>query len=230
MAKKKFSLFVNRKNTLLDDIDTCLLVLLTNKISCFLATKRCYLFFPRCVNSIYDSKMNSKDKRKRKTDDYDRPFQIKDVFSRLFKTAVDIIVVFSVIILIVGFLPENKNFPIEPVHFDNEHLYNGLQNLQWNDDLVTKSKFIAQDQLFGPESLVDIDDYIYTGVLGGRIVRVHKINHKVEEVVRFKNTEECRKLIFKCFNVFFLIFQLFYRKFSQIKIRKLWTIFGFEKT
>lgn len=151
-------------------------------------------FFSPVLRFGFRLKMNQKDRRKQ-NNDYDRPFQIKDVFSRLFKTAVDIIVVWSVIILIVGFLPENlfKNFPIQPAYFDNEHLYNGLQNLHWNDDLVTKSKFLGQNELFGPESLVDIDDYIYTGVLGGRIVRVHKTNHKVEEVVRFKNTEECRK-------------------------------------
>ncbi|KAH7640277.1 hypothetical protein DERF_004790 [Dermatophagoides farinae] len=121
-------------------------------------------------------------------------FQIKDLFSLLYKTTFDILFYTTVISIIFGLLPDQffNDFPIIPMKYDNEHFYKGLYGFEWNDHLVSKAKMIAINQVHGPESLADIGDYIYTGILGGRIVRIHKQTEQIDEIVRYNNSKECQ--------------------------------------
>ncbi|OTF72539.1 Strictosidine synthase/Gluconolaconase-like protein, partial [Euroglyphus maynei] len=114
--------------------------------------------------------------------------------SQLSETTFDILLYTTIISIIFGLLPDQffNDFPIKPIKYENEHLYKGLYGFEWNDHLVGKTKMIAMNQIHGPESLVDSGDYIYTGVLGGRIVRIHKQTEQIDEIVRFNNSKQCQ--------------------------------------
>ncbi|KAF7494638.1 Adipocyte plasma membrane-associated protein [Sarcoptes scabiei] len=131
--------------------------------------------------------------------------QIKNVFSSLYKIIFDTIFYTILFSLFLGLLPESffSKFDLKPLSFDNDHLnkYRSYSHLKWNNDLVIKSKYIGSDVLHGPESLAEIGDYIYTGTLGGKLMRIHKRNHQIETVLQFKETNRCRKnsfMIDKC--------------------------------
>lgn len=125
--------------------------------------------------------------------------QIKDVFSRLYKIIFDIFFYTAILATVLALLPDHlfKDFPIKPTRFLNEHLNKGIGKLSWNNDLVTNAEHIGKGQLLGAESLVEVNDWIYTGLTDGRLVRVHKQTHGIEDVVRLlSDTKDCCKLLF----------------------------------
>ena len=116
--------------------------------------------------------------------------QIKDIFSRLYKLVFDIFFYTAITSTLLGLLPDHlftKFSQFKPVQYQNDHLFRGLQGHQWNNDLVSKAKFIGVSELYGPESLLVIGDYIFTGLADGRLVKIHKTTEKIEEVVQFGN-------------------------------------------
>ena len=136
--------------------------------------------------------------------------QVKDIFSRLYKIIFDILFYTAIISTLLGLLPDHlfEKFPIKPTAYQNEHLFHALYGHQWNNDLVTKAKLIGVNQLYGPESLVDIGEYIYTGLADGRLVRLHKTTEQIEDVVRFSTSQECGKYVAKI-----LFFYILYIKY-----------------
>lgn len=122
-------------------------------------------------------------------------FQIKNLFSRLYKLTFDVFFYSSALACLLALLPEHlyNDFPFNPTSFPNDHLHLGLRGLKWNNDLVTKAKRVGAGTLYGPESLAEAGEHIYTGLADGRIVRIHKGNHKVEDVVRIIDAKQCGK-------------------------------------
>ena len=117
--------------------------------------------------------------------------QIKDIFSRLYKIIFDIFFYTAVSATVLGLLPDHlftKFSHFKPVIFQNDHLFRGLQGQKWNNDLVSKAKLIGVGELYGPESMIVIDEYIFTGLADGRLVKIHKTTEKIEEVVQFGNS------------------------------------------
>lgn len=124
--------------------------------------------------------------------------QIKDIFSQLYKIVFDIFFYTAILSIVLAVLPDHlfKEFPIQPTRFLNEHLNKGIGKHSWNNDLVVKATHIGKGQLLGGESLVEVGDWIYTGLTDGRLVRVHKRTHDIENVVRLVGkVSDCRKLL-----------------------------------
>lgn len=121
--------------------------------------------------------------------------QIKDIFSRLYKITFDLFFYTAIIATILALLPENlfPTFPLNPNPYSNEHLFKGLYGHQWNNDLVINATFIGTSQLYGPESMVSVGEYIYTGLADGRLVRIHKTTEEIELVLQFSTLPECGK-------------------------------------
>ncbi|KAJ6224790.1 hypothetical protein RDWZM_003335 [Blomia tropicalis] len=119
--------------------------------------------------------------------------QIKDIFSRLYKITFDLFFYTAIIATILALLPENlfPTFPLNPNPYSNEHLFKGLYGHQWNNDLVINATFIGTSQLYGPESMVSVGEYIYTGLADGRLVRIHKTTEEIELVLQFSTLPEC---------------------------------------
>lgn len=151
--------------------------------------------------------------------------QIKDFFSRLYKLVFDIFFYSAVISVILGLLPDHlfsRFNQFKPVAYQNDHLFRGLQGLTWNNDLVEKAKLLGVDELYGPESLHVIGEYIYTGLADGRLVRVHKDSEKIDEIVNFGNVKDgcgenlCSLLLVKHDNRAELMISFYYKQHLEL--------------
>lgn len=119
--------------------------------------------------------------------------QIKDIFSRLYKIIFDIVFYTAIVSIGLALLPDHlfpKFSQFKPVAYQNDHLFKGLQGHQWNDHLVSKARLLGANELYGPESLIVIDEFIYTGLADGRLVKIHKETEKVEDVVQFGDPDK----------------------------------------
>ena len=119
-------------------------------------------------------------------------FQIKNLFSRLYKTAFDIILYTLIFATILALLPNHLfvNFPIEPKSYEivvPEKVDN------WNNDLVDKSELLVKGVAIGPESLAIKDNFIYTGLADGRLVEINKKTLKTRDISRFGTKFLCSK-------------------------------------
>ncbi|CAG2121607.1 unnamed protein product, partial [Medioppia subpectinata] len=119
-------------------------------------------------------------------------FQIKNLFSRLYKTAFDIILYTLILSTILALLPSNLfvNFPLEP----KSHVLNIPDKVDnWNNLLVEKSEFLLNGVIVGPESLANKDNFIYTGLADGRLVEINKKTLKTRDIARFGTKLLCGK-------------------------------------
>ncbi|CAG2178492.1 unnamed protein product, partial [Oppiella nova] len=118
-------------------------------------------------------------------------FQIKNLFSRLYKTAFDIILYTLIFATILALLPNHLfvNFPIEPKSYE---LVVPEKVDNWNNDLVDKSELLLKGVVIGPESLAIKDNFIYTGLADGRLVEINKKTLKTRDISRFGTKLLCK--------------------------------------
>ncbi|XP_054162374.1 adipocyte plasma membrane-associated protein-like [Oppia nitens] len=111
-------------------------------------------------------------------------FQIKDLFSILFKTLVDILVLAVISAVILALLPFNifSDFPIDPKSRDVKFA-DKLDN--WNNHLVDRAQHLLNGVIVGPESLAEKNAFLYTGLADGRLVEINKETLKTRDVANF---------------------------------------------
>ena len=113
---------------------------------------------------------------------------MKDFFSFIWKTTFDICLYSYILVSIIGLLPNSlfKDFPLDPKSYTidiPDHIDN------WNNHLNTKSEYLLEAIVIGPESLAERDGFIYTGVADGRLVEINKKTLKVRDVSNFSNRD-----------------------------------------
>lgn len=118
-------------------------------------------------------------------------FQIKNLFSLLYKTIIDVIIFAVVLAAVLTLLPNNvfPNLPISPTGYDVDHIPEKLDN--WNNLLAQRSQYLLKDVIVGPESMAEKDQFIYTGLADGRLVEVDKHTLKLRDITRFGTKSDC---------------------------------------
>jgi len=147
--------------------------------------------------------------------------QVKDIFSKLYKLIFDFALYTALLAALLGALPYSifeEKFDFRPGQFENEHLYLGLGEGKWNNDLVKKGEILLKDQVIGGESFASIGDYLYTGLADGRIVRMDKNTDQVEDFLRLIDNKDCCE-----FFLFFYFFYFFYFFLFRILINLCFT-------
>ena len=120
-------------------------------------------------------------------------FQIKGLFSVIYKTIVDIIIFTFVLALILAILPNHlfPNLPISPTGYETDNIPPVLDN--WNNLLAQRSQYLLNGQIVGPESFAERGDYLYTGLADGRLVEINKESLKLRDITRFGIKTDCSK-------------------------------------
>lgn len=117
---------------------------------------------------------------------------MKKFFSFLYKTTVDLLIYTVIFLLIIGLLPNQwfTTFPFHPTKYDVQFA-DKLD--QWTDSLSQSGELLLKDQIVGPESMVIVNDSIYTGLADGRVVEINKKSLKVKDIAKFQNKPICGK-------------------------------------
>ena len=118
-------------------------------------------------------------------------FKISNLFTFVYKAIVDVIIFAVILAAVLTFLPNNvfPNLPMSPTGYEVDHIPEKLDN--WNNLLAQRSQYLLKDVIVGPESMVEKDDFIYTGLADGRLVEVNKITLKVRDITRFGTKTNC---------------------------------------
>ncbi|XP_054161640.1 adipocyte plasma membrane-associated protein-like [Oppia nitens] len=118
-------------------------------------------------------------------------FQMKNLFSILFKTIVDILILTVVLATVIAILPNHLfiNLPIDPIAYDTDFIADSLDN--WNNLLAQRSLRLLEGHIVGPEAFAETDQHLYTGLADGRLVEIHKSSLKIRDVTTFGKSKDC---------------------------------------
>ncbi len=128
-------------------------------------------------------------------------FQIKTIFSVLYKTVFDIILYTLIVCLVLALLPNHlfTNFPMEPIGYESDRIPETLSD--WNNLLAQRSDLLLNGLIVGPESMAEKNEFIYTGLADGRLVEIDKNSLKIRDITRFGTKNDCSI----CFVLIFIL-------------------------
>jgi len=123
-------------------------------------------------------------------------FQMKSIFSVLYKAVFDIILYTLIVRLVLALLPNHlfTNFPIEPIGYDSDRIPESLSD--WNNLLAQRSDLLLNGLIVGPESMAEKNEFIYTGLADGRLVEIDKNSLKIRDITRFGTKNDCIPNVF----------------------------------